>query len=159
MNRPHLFFKPTLVCASIIVACMSLCGQRTTRRSLKTAAVAETVICDTIASASDSTAFRFAGYEKPLRATREVFFSTNNTDSAVSRLDVTLIYKDMDERILDSRKVSIENEFPPHETRRVEISSWDKQKVFYYHRSPVPRTRQATPYRIRICLDAALLKR
>ena len=76
----------------------------------------------------------------------------------ITDLSVALTYKDMSGRILDRRLVNVAVEIPAGETRRIDINSWDRQKAFYYHLSAVPRSSQATPYRINVRLLAALAK-
>lgn len=153
----------TIVCICFIACAVSAVGQRTTRRNLKTVppstVKAATAAYDTIATAADSTAITFSGYEKTLRSTKESFFATNRTDSAITNLNIVITYKDMKGRTLDCRKVSVDIEIPTGETRRIDIRSWDRQKVFYYHLSSPPKAAQATPYRIKIALDAALHKK
>ena len=61
-------------------------------------------------------------------------------------------------RTLDMRNVKIDIDLPAGETRRIDIKAWDRQKVFYYHLSPVPRTAQATPYQVGISLVCALCR-
>lgn len=138
-----------------------LTGQRTTRPRLKApqAATAPSPKCDTLFTAADSTAFRFSGYEKTLRSSRESFFITNLTDSIIDRLSVELTYLDMRGRMLDIRTAEISLKLAPGETRKADIRSWDTQKVMYYHLSPAPRTTQATPYRLTIRLLAAMRSR
>ena len=142
-----------------IAADLSAQGQRTTRRNLKSLpAVQAESAADTVATAADSTAVTFSGYEKTLRSSKETFFATNNTGRVITDLSVALTYKDMSGRILDRRLVNVAVEIPAGETRRIDINSWDRQKAFYYHLSAVPRSSQVTPYRINVRLLAALAK-
>lgn len=150
-------FRLTMVLAVAAVLPAGMSAQRTTRPHLKTAASVPTVSYDTIFTASDSTAFGFNGYEKTLRSSRESFFITNRTDSLIDCLTVELTYYDMQGRMLDRRTADIDLTIAPGETRKADIRSWDTQKVMYYHRSPTPRaSSQATPYRLKIRLLAAL---
>lgn len=139
-------------------------AQRTTRRHLRpantaTAAAAESPTVDTVKIALADSAVTFSGYEKTLRATKESFFVTNRTDSAISALQLRIVYSDMRGRQLDSRDITADIDLPPHSTRRVDLPAWDRQKVFYYHRSHPPRAAAATPYRVNISLLAALHRR
>lgn len=143
------------LCASIA----SVDAQRTTRSRLKPSVVenkATHELFDTVAVATDSAAIVFSGYEKLLTSTKESFFVTNNTDSAITRLVVKIEYLDMKRRLLDSRTATIDLDLSPGETRKADISSWDRQKVFFYYRSRQPKVAQATPYRVRMTLDVAL---
>ncbi|MDE6368391.1 MAG: FxLYD domain-containing protein [Muribaculaceae bacterium] len=149
---------------SIIGCALSAPGQRTTRKRLKPSleAVAghdRSKLFDTIATAADSAAIAFSGYEKTLSSSKESFFATNHTDSLITRLNIEITYLDMKGRQLDTRKVTLDTDFPPGETRRFDISAWDRQKVFYYHLSPTPRSSHATPYNVTIRLLSALRQR
>lgn len=150
-----------LMCAFIFA--FNTPAQRTTRRQLKTSATAITekrqAAYDTVATATDSAMFAFSGYEKTLRSSTESFFVTNRSDSVVSHLSVMITYLDMKGRTLDSRTVESDIDLQPQTTRRIDIRSWDRQKVFYYHLSPVPRTATATPYRVDIRLIAAMRRK
>ena len=152
-----------MILATVLLAAASVSAQRTTRPRLKPAALPAKVeaaeIFDTISVATDTAAVDFTGYEKLLTSTKESFFVTNNTDSLISRLVVKIEYFDMKHRRLDSRTVTFDIDIAPGETRKADIKSWDKQKVFYYYRSRQPKVAQATPYRVRITLDAALRRR
>lgn len=149
--------KTILKLSAILIALCTLqpaYGQRTTRHKLK--ALPADVVCDTIFTSADSTVITFSGYEKTLRSSRESFFVTNRSDSIVDRLSLEITYFDMAGHLLDKRVVAVDVELPPSETRKVDLRSWDTQKVMYYHRSPQPRGGvQATPYRVRIRLLAA----
>lgn len=144
---------------SAILSTSAVLGQHTTRSRLKPSRPAKSAseaVRDTVACAGDTAALVFSGYDKLLRSTKESFFVSNRTDSPVSRLIFNIEYLDMNRRTLDSRTDSVEIKLPPGGTRRVDIPSWDRQKTFYYYRSPQPKTAQATPYRVRISLVAAL---
>lgn len=150
-----------LLCILILVP--ETHAQRTTRRQLKTSTSAMAkklpVAYDTVATATDSAMFAFSGYEKTLRSSTESFFVTNRSDSVVSHLSVVITYLDMKGRTLDSRTVETGIDLLPQTTRRVDIRSWDRQKVFYYYLSPVPRSTTATPYRVDIRLIAAMRRK
>ena len=137
---------------SAILSTSAVFGQHTTRSRLKPSRPAKSAseaVRDTVACAGDTAALVFSGYDKLLRSTKESFFVSNRTDSPITRLIFNIEY-------LDSRTDSVEIKLPPGGTRRVDIPSWDRQKTFYYYRSPQPKTAQATPYRVRISLVAAL---
>lgn len=158
--------RKTILCllvAAAFLPAVSASAQRTTRSRLKPAQQSEKVSAkaalDTVATAADSLLFSFSGYEKTLRSPKETFFVTNLSDSIVDRLALAITYKDMKGRTLDSREVSVDIDLPPGATRRVDIRSWDRQNVFYYHLSPVPRSSHATPYRVSVSLVAAMRRR
>lgn len=137
--------------------------QRTTRSRLKvpskTAGRPVVERYDTLAVA-DTSSIIISGYEKTLRSAKESFFITNRSDSTIDCISLHIDYRDMQGRMLDSREEVIDIEIPAGETRKADIPSWDKQRVFYYHLSPVPRnTSQATPYTVRISPVAAMKRR
>lgn len=148
---------------------LSVCGgqsvaQRTTRGRLRPTPVktgqANVEHYDTIVASIDSTAFVISGYEKALRSTKESFFITNRSTCVADRLVLRIEYNDMQGRMLDQRVETIDIDIPPDETRKVDLPSWDKQKVFYYHLSSPPRgTSQATPYKVAISVVAAMKRR
>lgn len=132
---------------------LGLCAQAqvTTRRGLKLEKKTETVAADTVTA--DSSSFSVFGYEKTLRATSESFFVTNLTTDTITTLIGEIEYLTLDGRQLHRRKFSTDVNLPPGETRQITLPAWDKQKVWYYHRSSAPRSRtQATPYTIRLSL-------
>lgn len=138
----------TLVVISILVAVALNCSaQRTTRKNLKLREVADTtVVCDTIKDA-DTNVIEIAGYDKPLNSNKETFFATNRGKATIVSIGITFNYFDTQKRQLHKASKTINCSIPPGETRQLSISSWDKQKAFYYYRSPQPR-RQATPYSV-----------
>lgn len=150
----------TLIALAVSAAFVSSDAQRTTRSRLKAGHKSENHSSkagyDTVAFATDSLLFPFSGYEKTLRSSKESFFVTNRSDSTVNRISLSITYKDMKGRPLDTRDVDLNVDLPPGETRRVDLRSWDRQNVFYYHLSPVPRSAHATPYRVNIRLKAAM---
>ena len=157
------FFITLIALVAVSSAFMSAEAQRTTRSRLKAGHKSENSISkpeyDTVALASDSLLFPFSGYEKTLRSSKESFFVTNRSDSTVTRLSLDITYKDMKGRPLDTRSVDLDIDLPAGETRRIDLRSWDRQNVFYYHLSPVPRSTRATPYRVNIRLKAAMRRR
>lgn len=151
-----------VILVAVCVSAASAEAQRTTRGQLKPSVVenkATHELYDTVAVATDSAAISFSGYEKLLTSTKESFFVTNNTDSAITRLVVKIEYLDMKRRHLDSRIATVNIDIDPGETRKLDICSWDRQKVFYYYRSRQPKVAQATPYRVRVTLVAALRRK
>lgn len=94
---------------------------------------------------------RFTGYDKNLNAAKESFHIVNGSILDIKSLHVKIIYKDMSGRMLHSREISIREEIPCGETRKVDIPSWDTQKTFYYYLSTRPK-RIAVPYKISISL-------
>ncbi len=92
-----------------------------------------------------------AGFEKPLRAVRESMFVTNRTGRDIAGLAVDIVYLDMQGRMLHKATHRIDVSIPAGETRRVEITSFDRQGLFYYHLSPLPqRATRATPFKVNV---------
>ncbi len=139
-----------LLVTIVIMCVVAGAAQKTTRSKLKPNGEAFAVErADTVAV--DSAQVRFSGYEKALRATVESFFITNNTADSLSNIAITIRYLDMQGRELHQRTETIKMELPAGATRMARISSWDRQKVWYYYLTEPTRTRgQATPYRVSI---------
>ncbi len=90
----------------------------------------------------------FAGYDKPLTASRETMHVSNLSDSlTVTTVTVEITYLDRQNRQLHKRQVTINTQLTPGETTLVSFPTWDPQRSFYYILSAKPR-RQATPYSI-----------
>lgn len=118
-------------------------AQRTTRRNLT---LSETISTDSIAMCPDSLDIIISGYDKPLSSRYETFFVTNHSQQHITALIIELNYSDMNGRQLHSRKVNINCDLPPGQTRQLKNRSWDTQFNFYYYLSQKPR-RRSTPYK------------
>lgn len=101
---------------------------------------------------------RMRGYEKTRDASRESVFVTNGADSPIVSLTLKIDYLDMAGRQLHSRTVKVPVYVPAGETRLVEFKSWDSQHVFYYKGSPAPLRAQASPYDVRMRVQALTLR-
>lgn len=137
-----LFLLATILCCE---------AQRTTRSGLKLKKIENVdsvaiIAIDTLKN-SDTHIVEISGYDKPLSSHLETFFVTNNGNALITCIDITFNYFDRKNRQLHSATHTIDCRIPSGETRQLSISSWDKQKSFYYHRSAKPR-RQATPYSV-----------
>lgn len=113
-------------------------------------ATALEAVADTIWSPSpDSVAV--AGFEKTLRSNRESMYISNRSASSISELAVTITYYDMDGRMLHKTSHVVAEVIPSGETRLVDVPSFDRQGLYYYHLSPVPtRATRATPFRVAV---------
>lgn len=119
----------------------------------------------TISIETDSLAFhsrivpaiRFYGFDKTVTSNQESFFVSNGLDSLLTGMDVMITYTDMKGRQLHKRSVKLECDIPPHETKRIDVKSWDTQRSFYYHKSVKPK-RQATPFEVSIELLSVSIK-
>lgn len=108
------------------------------------------VVNDTIdAPSRDSLAL--AGFEKPLRSVRESLFVTNRSARPVTALEIEVSYYDMHGNLLHRLERTVDVALPSGETRRIEFPSFDRQQLFYYHRSPLPRGAvKATPFDVKV---------
>lgn len=95
-----------------------------------------------------SDAVTFMAYDKKASADRETFFVDNGSSVAISSLEVEISYYNTSGKLIHKRTVEINQTFPPKETRKVDISSWDRQKSFHYVNS-VPSTKGSSPYTVR----------
>lgn len=139
--------RTLFVILTLLMLAFNCDAQRTTRKNLKARKTVETtVVCDTIRDA-DTNVIEIAGYDKPLNSNKETFFATNRGKATIVSIGITFNYFDTQKRQLHQVTKTINCSIPPGETRQLSISSWDKQKAFYYYRSPQPR-RQATPYKV-----------
>ena len=118
-----------------------------------------------ISASSDSVAFynricpaiRFYGFDKTVGSSLESFFISNELDSAINAMEITITYSDMKGRQIHKRNLRLECDVPPHETIRTDIKSWDSQKSFYFYQSAKPK-RQATPFKAKIELNSVEFK-
>lgn len=88
-----------------------------------------------------------SGYDKPRRSAVETFFITNNTDRPMTGLNLYIEYLTPDGRQLHKRYVRLICDIPPGETRLAEVSSWDRQKSFYFEKSETPKS-GGSPYTV-----------
>jgi len=102
--------------------------------------------------AADTANIIFSGYDKPLRASKETVFVTNNSDHNIRAVSFTSQYVDTSGRQLHRISRKINADIPAGETRRIDFKTWDVQNSFYYVGSRRPRT-SAIPYDIRITPD------
>ena len=140
--------------------------RRNTRVDIAPVAGADTIASDTVVAtiASDTVVatagqITVSGYDKPLRSYGESFFVTNVTRQRLSAVILDIQYLDLQGRQLHNRRVAVAADIPAGETRRVDISSWDKRQTFYYHLGPKPRTRGVTPFTVRITPVAFVVRR
>ena len=92
---------------------------------------------------------RFAGYEKEINSTKESFIIINSSPVDISELEIEIIYQDINSRMLHKRKEFLTVDVPSGENRKIDISSWDSQKTYYYHLGNRPK-KTATPYKVKI---------
>lgn len=107
---------------------------------------------DTIVAPHTDQLVRLSGYDKPLNASREVIFATNNCSDTIVGMTMTVSYYDLSDRLLHRRAYSSSVALPPGETRRLEMPTWDTNRSYYYKKSRRPRT-SATPYDVAVRVD------
>lgn len=147
-----------ILLASIAIVCAAdNTLRRHTRVDLAPDANADTITCDTVVATAGQ--ITVSGYDKPLRSYGESFFVTNATRQRLSAVILDIQYLDLQERQLHNRRATVAADIPAGETRRVDISSWDKRQTFYYHLGPKPRTRGVTPFAVRITPVAFVVRR
>lgn len=95
-----------------------------------------------------SAKLQFMAYDKKGSSDKETFFVDNGSDIPLSSIEVEITYQLENGKVIHRRKVKINQEFPAKETRRVDITSWDKQKSFHYINS-YPSKNGSTPYVVR----------
>ncbi len=92
---------------------------------------------------------RFSGYEKPNAALRETFLVTNLDSLEINGVAVELEYLDMENRQLHCVTHSLITTIPAGQTRMLSVPTWDRNHSFHYFRSPAPKRRQSTPYKVK----------
>lgn len=145
-------------------AALTAPADNTTRRGLRVDPSALAASTDTVAVTEDTVSVAdgdivVSGYDKPLRSYGESFFLTNRTDSAITGVELTIDYRDTRGRQLHHRSLRHDIDLPAGETRRADISSWDRRQTFYYIRGPKPRTSGVTPYDVKITIVRAFRRR
>lgn len=115
-----------------------------------------TFMKDSVVYSFPLSSIRFSGYDKTLTASKESFHAINETPYDIMEMTLLIVYKDMQDRMLHSRKVTTKKEIPHDETRKIDIPSWDNQKSFYYYLSNEPK-RVAAPYKVTITLVSLII--
>ena len=91
---------------------------------------------------------KFAGYEKEVNSGKETFLIINDSDVAITEIEVEIVYLDMKDRMLHSRTIALKCDVPSGETRKKDIASWDLQHTYYYYLGNEPK-KVATPYKVK----------
>lgn len=117
-----------------------------------------TIAADTIVPDSITGQISVAGYDKPLRSSRETFFISNNTLYHLCGLRLDIEYLDTHRRTLHQREIYISLDIPPGATRQASTKSWDIQKTFYYKLSPKPKRSDGTMYDVKCTVISATIK-
>ncbi|MDE6272001.1 MAG: hypothetical protein K2M31_03235 [Muribaculaceae bacterium] len=101
----------------------------------------------------------FSGFDKPASSRRETFLITNSTDQYLKGVEVRIVYRDPEGRMLHSRDEEIMINIPPGETRQVTIQSFDTQQTYNYRLSTPPKRRAAQLFDVELSLLRILLPR
>ncbi len=149
-----------LILTAAACTATTLCAQNTWRGKRRTPVPPSSIAAASAAPMvpCDSSIVSAAGFEKTLRSTNESLFITNHSADTIERVLLHIEYLDTSGRQLHSRREYIGVNLPPASTRKVDIKSFDRQGVFYYHLSGHPRTRaNATPFEVRLSVDSISL--
>lgn len=90
----------------------------------------------------------FSGYDKPSASSKESFFIDNGSENSLSAIELEISYRNREGKEIHRRSVTVEENLPAGEMRRVEIKSWDTQRSFHYAGSK-PSKNGSTPYTVR----------
>lgn len=139
----------TAMLAALLFADIANADTRTTRRgrlTLRSGSVEEmSHDLNTEASTPDSVVI--SGYDKPLRSTYETFFVTNGYSAPLTSVSLSFTYRSLDGTMLHSRTATIKCLIPPHETRQLFMSAWDRQFTYYSINTRIrSRSEGAVPY-------------
>ena len=150
MKRRISFFMLAIVCVFI---CSAQNMQRTIPRQQKSERkqAAEVVVSqyDTIVPSCESVIV--AGFEKPLRENKETMFITNKLQREITSVTLQINYLDSEQRQLHKAEHSVWVDIPAGETRRIEVKSFDRSKLFYYHKTALTgHPKQATPFWVEV---------
>ena len=136
------------IAVATLAALCAVSRTRTTQSHLRTDNVPVEVLAtgDSIegVNASDIT---LRGFAKRASDSKETFFVTNNTSRRISAVRLLLPYTQVDGTMLHEREVSVPVTLAPGQSQLVGITSFDRQRQFYYYGGPRPR-KSATPFRV-----------
>lgn len=164
-DKPFCLMKKTIaLCLTLFVLLPALTipvhmsARRNTRRAqlqkAKREAVQTDVPRDTVWLADGQQAGKvtFAGYEKPLKASRETVMVANGDSTRhLQHVVFDITYTAMNGAELHMRRVNAPAAVAPLHRALVNFASWDVNRVFHYHLNrPTRSHRQATPYRVSI---------
>lgn len=149
----------TIAVALICAATMSS-RVKTTRKnlqsSLATSVVAPEELCDSDSCDHSAkfvaNAVTIRGYSKRLSDSDETFFVTNNIESRLGHITLTLLYTDVDGKMLHKRTETVNCDIKKGESRMIKIRSFDRHRRFYYYLGPRPR-KSATPYLVKMHVE------
>lgn len=115
------------------------------------------VLSDTLFSPS-AESVTVSGFEKTLRANKESMYVTNNTADTIEGLNLEITYSDVRGRMLHRAQHDVTALIPSGETRMVQVPSFDRQSLYYYYLSPLPkRADRATPFKVRVEIKSVIV--
>lgn len=158
--RKAIFFIFVAMVASAVLAVTPF-----TKPLKKTAGSARAASAAAVKSATHDTIFNppadsvgVAGFEKTLRSTHESMYVSNATDSDILGLSIDITYFDTYGRMLHKTSHELNSAIPSHETRLIDVKSFDNQGLYYYYLSPEPkRASKATPFKVSVNVNYILI--
>lgn len=125
-------------------------GRAERSRTARRTQLEPVVVYDTVyAGVADSVSV--SGFEKAQTATRESMMISNNGSADLVAVGIDISYLDMQGRMLHKASHHVAEIIPAAETRMVNVPSFDRQNLFYYHLSPMSRrAAQATPFDVKV---------
>ena len=140
-----------LILSSVALSLSLSARTRTTQSHLKAESTPVQIIPDTTADSTTTGLSQYdisiKGYSKRASDRKESFFVTNNTSHRISHVRLMFKYTSMQGEPLHTQEHSVEINLNPGETRLVSVTSWDTQRMFYYHSGPRPR-KEAMPFQV-----------
>lgn len=96
---------------------------------------------------------KFYGFDKNANSVKESFYICNESESYIGEINLSIIYRDLNGRMLHCREERVITDIPPHETRMIIIPALDRQRNLYYHKSKPPR-KGGMPFKVEIYLKS-----
>ena len=147
--------RASLILAVLLFTASHAVSQKTTRGRLKLrddVRIGQTVnVADTIIPAKGE--IIVSGFEKAQQSASESFFVSNHTCFTITAIGFTITYLNLRGEVLHARTESVRCDIPPEMTRKVDIRSWDRQKLWYFKDSQARHNDYCNPFDIRIRID------
>lgn len=133
-------------------------AQKTTRGRLKLrddVSVGHNInVVDTVIPAKGEVVV--SGFEKAQQSVSESFFVTNHTSRTITSVTFTITYLNLRGEMLHARTETVRCDIPPEMTRKVDLRSWDRQKLWYFKDSQARHNDFCNPFDVRIRIDCVL---
>lgn len=149
MKRIFLILMITLFTASNAVSQKTTRGRLKLRDDVRIGQAANAI--DTIIPAKGDIVV--SGFEKAQQSASESFFVTNHTPRTLTSITFTITYLNLRGEELHARTETVRCDIPPEMTRKVDIRSWDRQKLWYYKDSQGRHNDYCNPFDIRIRIN------